>query len=280
MTTFWTIHLHSAFLVRKMYRHGQVSFSLRSNPFMKNVRSKTLLFGSAIFATCYAGSLDNSLGAASFGPAVNLKATRQSHTATLLQNGKILLAGGGIGVPLSSAELYDPDVSDPFLTTLLKASMKTNRVYHTATLLPNGKVLVAGGSGSSGNLSSAELYDPLTGTWAFTGSMKTNHAKHTATLLANGKVLVTGGQQQKTSELYDPTTETWAFTGSMTALRQNHTATLLADGRVLVTGGEGMFVNVGLSSAEIYNPTNGTWSTITSLNIGRRSHTATLLPNG
>ena len=129
-----------------------------------------------------------------FRPTGNMSDSRDAHTATLLQSGKVLMAGGDPCLfegfyyqdcPLSSAELYDPGAGT-FAST---ANMKVTRVFHTATLLSNGKVLVAGGHDAS-----AELYDPTTATFAATGSMSVGRSAHTATLLANGKVLIAGGQ--------------------------------------------------------------------------------------
>ena len=111
------------------------------------------------------------------------------HTATLLPNGKVLVAGGYNGGALTSAELYDP-ASGTWTAT---GSLNTARYDHTATLLPNGKVLVAGGISNGSDLTSAELYDPASGTWTATGSLNTARYEHTATLLPNGKVLVAGG---------------------------------------------------------------------------------------
>ena len=109
------------------------------------------------------------------------------------------------------------------------------RNQHTATLLANGKVLVAGGGD---NLATAELYDPATGTWTFTGSLNAGRGAHTAALLSDGKVLVAGGGDNlATAELYDPATGTWTFTGSLNAGRYLHTSTLLTNGRVLIAGG-------------------------------------------
>ncbi|MGA2871053.1 MAG: kelch repeat-containing protein, partial [Verrucomicrobiota bacterium] len=123
--------------------------------------------------------------------------------------------------------------------------LSTAREQHTATLLPNGQVLVAGGADSSGNPSSvAELYNPANGTWTTTNSLNTAREWHTATLLLNGEVLVAGGQGTApgalaSAELYNPTTGTWTPTGSMNTGREWHTATLLANGKVLVAGGYG-----------------------------------------
>jgi WD40 repeat protein len=123
-------------------------------------------------------------------------------------------------------------------------SLATERYYHTATLLPSGQVLVAGGTDNSFHVvTGAELYDPASGTWTATGSMNIPSSLATATLLPNGKVLVAGGQGSSGSlasaELYDPASGTWTVTGSLLTVRRNHTATLLSNGKVLVTGGYG-----------------------------------------
>jgi hypothetical protein len=139
-------------------------------------------------------------------------------------------------------------------------SMITPRAQLTATLLTNGKVLVAGGnSGTYSALSSAELYDPTSGAWSATGSLITPRMRHTATLLLDGRVLVAGGrsvvESLASAELYDPRTGRWSATGSMLHARQNHAAILLADGRVLVVGGAGRG-----DPAELYDPGSGTWN--------------------
>jgi hypothetical protein len=151
---------------------------------------------------------------------------------------------------------------------------------HTATLLPDGKVLVAGGVDNIRAVASAELYDPATGTWAATGSMTTSRVGHTATLLPDGKVLVAGGDGLASAELYDPASGTWAATGSMTTSRSDHTATLLAGGRVLVAGGYSDFGSRLLGSAELYDPATGDWTAAGSMTSPRILHTATLLPDG
>ncbi len=180
---------------------------------------------------------------------------RFNHTATLLPNGQVLVAGGfefGVGT-LAGAELYDP------ATGMWRAtgSMNTPRWVHTATLLPNGQVLVAGGIVElfSTYTASAELYDPATGVWTATGSMTTKRGVQTATLLPNGQVLVAGGRDGDTfftsAELYDSATGMWTATGSMATPRFVHTATLLPDGQVLVAGGDN-FTDGFLASAELY----------------------------
>lgn len=203
----------------------------------------------------------------------------QTFTATLLPNGKVLVAGGGLLVATASksAELYDPANG----TWTATGSMATARSRHTATLLPNGKVLVSGGFSGAVYLSSSELYDPATGTWTATGNMSTLRARHAANLLPNGKVLVSGGLGNSTfasSEIYDPISGSWSATGSMVTARSEHVSTLLPNGKVLVVGG---FAGIsGLASAELYDPSTSAWSTTGSMASTRYAHTLTLLPTG
>src|SRR2546423_10983488 len=212
---------------------------------------------------------------------------RGDHTATLLQDGRVLVAGGQfytthVGNPtLKDAFIYDPATG----TWSATASMANLRARHTATLLPNGKVLVAGGySSDGGGRPTAELYDPATGTWTATGSLAHARSDHTATLLHSGKVLVTGGNNNQvaleSAELYDPSTGTWTPTGNLAAARGYHRATLLAANRVLVTGGSNSFNSNGaLASAELYDPAAGNWSSTGNMGEAHFRHTATLLPD-
>ena len=217
-----------------------------------------------------------------------------SHTATLLNDGRVLVAGGnrGPGITLNSVEIYDPNAD----TWKLAASMTYPRESHTATLLANGKVLVAGGfvqdptsAGRSGTTALAEIYDPATDTWTSAGSMSTHRAHHTATLLGSGKVLVVGGLDQGgvgygytiSAETYDPATNTWTpVAAPLTLARSSHTATLLNNGKVLVAGGTTAGSPGTLASVEIYDPTSNVWTTGPSMASARYSHTATLLNDG
>jgi hypothetical protein len=161
-------------------------------------------------------------------------------------------------------------------------SMETPRVYNTATLLANGEVLIAGGSNGVDVVSSAELFNPQTGSFTPTGSMNTGRSIHTATLLQNGKVLITGGSDDTgplaTAELYDPSNGTFTPTGSMETARQGGTATLLNSGKVLVTGGLNLSSAVAL--AELYDPNSGTFTPTGNMTTTRYYHTAILLSDG
>jgi len=209
---------------------------------------------------------------------------RAAHTATLLDNGKVLVAGGFAGDEnsLASAEIFDPKTS----TFLSASNMSFTRAGHSATLLPNGKVLIAGGY--NGNyLDSAEIYDLNTGKFTPTGKMTMPRNGHIAVLLNNGKVLLAGGVGTgwtflAAAELYDPSTNTFTKTKNMTTARESHTATLLKDGNVLITGGhQGRRSAITIyTSAEIYNPASGAFTTVANLTIKRHKHDAILLDDG
>ena len=157
------------------------------------------------------------------------------------------------------------------------------RAGHTATLLADGQVLVAGGEDSSGNLvASAELYNPASGTWTVSGRMLTTRQDHTATLLANGEVLVaggiSGGAATASAELYNPSTGEWTATRSMTMPRAFAAAALLGNGQVLMAGGTNAD-GTSNTTAELYNPATGEWTTTTSMPSSHASP-ATRLLNG
>ncbi|WP_083969068.1 Ig-like domain-containing protein [Hyalangium minutum] len=209
----------------------------------------------------------------------SMSAYRTGATATRLQNGKVLIAGGYNSGNLQSSELYDP-ATGTFTPT---GSMSAARSTHTATLLNDGRVLVIGGASTN----TCELYDPTTGTWSATGAMNVRR-EHTATLLPNGKVLVVGGVDDwgstfAQSVLYNPATGTWQSTQSthFTAVsRRRHAAARLADGRVLITGGTNGSQTY-YSDAWLYDPVSDSWSQTGNTSIASALFTSlTLLPSG
>ena len=255
-----------------------------------------------------------------WAPTGKMRTARFSHTATLLTSGKVLVAGGSAsdeatgsgstGIVIlqpaaqqttATAEVYDPSTG----TWSRTGSMSFGRSWHTATLLPSGKVLVAGGfipavpAWTAQPTATAEVYDPVTGTWSRTGSMSIGREMHTATLLPSGKVLVAGGltgvpgetaEATATAEVYDPATGSWTPTGRMNIGRLHHTATLLSSGKVLIAGGQwqrppdhsnpNAVIFGNMAAAEVYDPVTGVWSPTGSMSVSRSLHAATLLPSG
>ncbi|HEX2568945.1 MAG TPA: FG-GAP-like repeat-containing protein [Polyangia bacterium] len=225
-----------------------------------------------------------------------LAAGRARHTETVLTDGRVLLTGGA-SQPFrdraqptqATAELFDPRLG-VFVPT---GGMATPRALHTATLLGDGRVLIAGGERTgTDSLASAELYVPSStttlpqdgGRFVPTGDLTSPRQGHTATRLANGQVLLAGGydgtrvRYLAESELYDPATGTFRPTGSLQEARQLHSATLLGDGRVLILGGVG--TSGARASAEIYDPRSGLFTAAGQLRGPRLLHGATLLADG
>lgn len=214
---------------------------------------------------------------------------RFSHTATLLEGNKVLIAGGmeRNGIWLDSGEVFD-DATGRFIAT---APMSSRRAGAMATALPDGTVLIAGGSDGSGrNLSTAEVFDPQTNSFSMTGSMNAPRAHGEAIFLPHiNKVLIIGGaangddNQHSSAELYDPATGRFSQTGSMHVPRFCFSAVLLRDGRVLVMGGVsgGDFPNPKIeASAEIYDPALGRFISVGSMSVARYKQGAALLPDG
>ena len=246
-----------------------------------------------------------------FSATGTMTAARVNHTATLLKNGKVLIAGGAAnndplreGGILNSSELYDP-ATGAFRAT---GSMNFERVGHTATLLPDGQVLVVGGFANNGDaVATAELYDPVSGTFAKAAKLTDPRDSPTATLLANNDLLIAGGEvliyggpnkdvanvvhdRLNTAELYNPLTAAFSCIGgvsflgalcnqSMASRRLYHTATLLRDGRVLVAGGDSNCLNY-TGSAQLYDPKLGVFVPANDMVADRQQHTATIMSDG
>ena len=232
-----------------------------------------------------------------------LRTAREKHTATLLRDGRVLVAGGdnSNGQYLSSVEFYDPRRN----TWSLGPSMLTTRHEQTATLLDDGRVLLVGGepalseaimTGQSAPTTpvwppTAEIYDPRTNRWAATAPMATARYGQTAVLLHDGRVLVIGGHAIDTTqsdsalasaEMYDPRRNLWLPAGSVPGGRFDLQAVALPDDNVLVPGGDDGrdFSNPGLTSAALYDASTNRWTHTGMLHMRHWGETSTLLATG
>ncbi|HEX9001361.1 MAG TPA: zf-HC2 domain-containing protein [Blastocatellia bacterium] len=221
-------------------------------------------------------------------PVAGLNQARYAHAAALLADGRVLVMGG-VGpefVSLASTEVFDP-ATNRFTAS---APMLAQRASHAATRLNNGQVLITGGFQDVRprvTLSTAELFDPATGSFRQTGRMTAPRESHKATLLPDGKVLITGGHDRTgrhlaSAEIYDPATRQFTSAGSMLTPRSDHVATLLSNGMVLVTGGmtNAPAETLTLSSAELFDPLKRVFSAVGSMHTVRAKHSAALLPDG
>ena len=254
---------------------------------MKTQAKKFLSFALALTALELGLLVLEPVQAQTFTPDNPLLVARWNHTATLLTNGLVLVAGGTTANEYpdnpfratNSSELYDPASG----TSTSTGFMTDAQAGHIALLLTNGLVLVAGGRNDHGSIiSRAELYDPAIGEWTDTGYLNKERSSFAAVLLPDGKVLVVGGYSNSgdisSAEIYDPVSEMWTNAAPMNYATDSQTATLLLNGQVLVAGGSGG--GGGLTNSVLYDRVNSTWTNTGSLNIARAGHVATLLPDG
>lgn len=227
-------------------------------------------------------------------PVGSLQDVRESSGIVLLPDGRVLVAGGHAQTRrntdgskwrlIGTAELYDPKTETWSPTGSL---VETRQGVGALTLLPNGKVLLAG---EHDTRTGAELYDPASGKWSPTGSLATGRGVHSTTALLDGRVLVAGGVDYSlpetpifaSAEIYDSRTEKWNPAGSMASRRFKHASARLADGRILVAGGTATEPSKDppLAGAEIYDPISGGWSQTGSLSQAREQSIAAVLNDG
>ncbi|MEM8932026.1 MAG: kelch repeat-containing protein, partial [Acidobacteriota bacterium] len=233
----------------------------------------------------------------SWSSAPELTTARWGHTTTRLPSGDLLVVGGSIQPndfnfdALSSVERFDRSLG----SWQPAAPLRRSRVFHTATLLRDGTVLVVGGQVDGlGFSTSAEVYDPITDVWRKVDDMARPRRGHTATLLPTGEVLVAGGSSNTPEtglvsvdsvEIYDPRDGRWRFTGFLDQARYLHTAALLPSGQVLVIGGSEFDLLAGvtttpIASTEVYDPIRGIWTPVDSMSGGRAEGSSVVLPDG
>ena len=224
----------------------------------------------------------------------NIPSNRLFPDIVTLNDGRILIVGGVDGNANTADSLDVVEAYDPVKGEWKGLEpMNEPAVEQAVVSLADGRVLVAGGSGSMilrQETARAEIFDPVTNSWTLTGDMNVSRVSPEAIALTDGRILVTGGLgsygmtlgDSPDSEVYDPDTEEWTLTGPMSVRRMSHTLTLLHDGRVLAVGGEDPQGSdyVLYSTTEIFDPVTDTWSLGPELSQPRSSHSATLMPDG
>jgi len=216
-------------------------------------------------------------------PTAPMLSPRTGHTLTALKDGRVLAVGGSSslnGQPLAMVEIYD---SKKGTWTSVPGSLHTARLNHTATLLADGLVLIAGGRGSAGALSTAEIFDPTTESFTPVAStMASAHVGHVAITLPSGQVVMLGGAGSEGSalpiEVFDPESDRFTSPAHLLIPRDSLAATLLRDGRVLILGGQSE--GGAIASTEIFNPADNTVRFGPNLSSTRQGHEALTLSEG
>jgi hypothetical protein len=220
----------------------------------------------------------------SLRPAARLAEARASHTTTALPDGTLLVIGGFRKTADGHTQAYSAttEIVDPAAGTVTRGpALLHPRAGHSATPLPDGRILVAGGWDDVGMVRTVELYDPTTAAFTAAADLTEPRGGFAATALADGRVLFTGGGDgvaTRTAEIFDPADDQFRPTGEMITGRIGHSATLLADGRVLVVGGAAGRDRV-LVTAEIFDPAAGAFTAAASLPVERYKHAAIRLPD-
>lgn len=263
-------------------------------------RLQVLWQGMVLFGLALSAAAQTTTPAGQWSQTGRLPVAMSSHTATCLADGQILVVGGGassagITNATNAAALYDPATGKWTPT----GKMLTKRAGHTASLLPDGRVLVVGGEYSVVRfpnvtnyfLNTAEIYNPATRKWTRAASMLSSaRSGHTATTLADGRILVTGGMAAwwhrirrgswtAGAEIYNPSSGKWTSAGNLSSAKSGHAAALLSDGRVMVTGGYTYGRGI-LKTVDLFDPAAAVWSSGAPMATARMGHFAVTLPSG
>lgn len=222
--------------------------------------------------------------AGSWRPAPDLAAVRGATNAVALSDGRVLVAGGGVGsIPIAAAEIFNPVTA----TWMHAGDLHQARRGHGSVLLKDGRVLVSGGLAGSHVLASTEVFDPARDAWDTVAPMAHPRFAHVLVALADGRVLAAGGagdgaQPMASAEVYDPATAQWSPAGDLMTARAGAAAVRLGDGRVLVAGGNSALASgsASLDSAELFDPAVGVFTRASAMHAGRADATLTLLADG
>jgi Big-like domain-containing protein/MBG domain-containing protein/Kelch motif protein/galactose oxidase-like protein len=264
-------------LVGFLEERMEIKGSLSAVDTLRVSKSPNRCFAAAVIVLL-AGMFFGALCQAQILGTSQLNTARRGHTATLLQDGKVLVIGGDnlTGI-IGQTEIYDPATKN----FAAGPSLQTARTDHAAIALPDGRVLVIGGRDQNGPLTSSEIYNPLTGSFISGPSMTTPRSGHTVTTLSNGNILVAGGDAAGSAEIYNPAAQTFSpIAANMMKARKFHSAILTSAGQVLFVGGVDA-QNAVLNTAEIYDPASQSfYLPPTDMKSPRAFATLRLLPDG